>query len=211
MRETVSGLCEFSRARIVCDVSTNGVAGPDGIAVSGTSSVAVAAVAAAEGGNSIRIFLRKRFWRLGKRHSTTKGKSMDRERAKELLPIIQAWLDRKPIEIRWSADKPWHLLLDESVNWDASCEFHIKPEPKYRSFNAEEMPLLVGYSVKHKETGDVSIVARWFAERKVVTTNGKDVTPQQLFENYILLVPTGAFVDGLCQLEEKPCGVLEDA
>lgn len=46
----MSDLCAFSRARIVCGVSTIGVRESVGIAVSGASSVAVAAAAVVEGG-----------------------------------------------------------------------------------------------------------------------------------------------------------------
>ena len=59
---------------------------------------------------------------------------MNRERAKELLPIIEAFADGKEIECRAVRDD----LVDEWVNLDDDeddllcldeCEYRIKPKP----------------------------------------------------------------------------------
>ena len=62
---------------------------------------------------------------------------MTREEAKELMPIIQAWAEGKPIEIY--NNREWKDLIIESANFDCepSC-YRIKPEPKYRPFKTKE-------------------------------------------------------------------------
>ena len=62
---------------------------------------------------------------------------MTREEAKELLPIIQAFAEGKPIEI--GDNKGWKDLIIDSPKFDCkpSC-YRIKPEPKYRPFKTKE-------------------------------------------------------------------------
>ena len=61
---------------------------------------------------------------------------MNREQAKELLPIIQAFAEGKTVQ--YKTEKEWIQTNVPTFNpylW----EYRIKPEPKYRSFaNAEE-------------------------------------------------------------------------
>lgn len=62
---------------------------------------------------------------------------MDREQAKELLPIIQAFAEGRPIEFKDSYGK-WVVGETLAFNWPLK-NYRIKPEPKYRPFvNAEE-------------------------------------------------------------------------
>ena len=65
---------------------------------------------------------------------------MDRNQAKELLPIIKAFGEGKDIEMR---SKNPHAQLNGWAKMDefifGNFEYRIKPEPKYRPFkNAEE-------------------------------------------------------------------------
>lgn len=50
---------------------------------------------------------------------------MNRERAKELLPIIQAFVDGKDIEVKGSVT--WMSI--KSPNFGINSEYRIKPEP----------------------------------------------------------------------------------
>lgn len=62
---------------------------------------------------------------------------MDRQRAKELLPVIQAFAEGKTIESKYIKAK----LFSENRNpsFSDDFEYRIKPEPKYRPFkDAEE-------------------------------------------------------------------------
>lgn len=62
---------------------------------------------------------------------------MNREQAKELLPIIQAFAEGKTILVQEDID--WHYLGNESDFNLNPQRYRIKPEPKYRPFaNAEE-------------------------------------------------------------------------
>lgn len=63
---------------------------------------------------------------------------MDREHAKELLPIIQAFAEGKAIQSRYiNGSNIW--LNDNNLSFGDGVEYRIKPEPKYRPFaNVEE-------------------------------------------------------------------------
>lgn len=61
---------------------------------------------------------------------------MDRNQAKRLLPIIQAFAEGKEIECR--VEDKWYKVL-EICNETNPQDYRIKSEPKYRPFaNAEE-------------------------------------------------------------------------
>lgn len=62
---------------------------------------------------------------------------MDRNQAKQLLPVIQAYVEGKQIQHLYNEWKDVDVLdIDLAVNPEL---YRIKPEPKYRPFaNAEE-------------------------------------------------------------------------
>lgn len=66
---------------------------------------------------------------------------MNREQAKELLPIIQAFAEGKTIQVK-SSDGLWYGREDENCEFNFNADpqvYRIKSEPKYRPFaNAEE-------------------------------------------------------------------------
>lgn len=89
---------------------------------------------------------------------------MDREHAKELLPIIRAFAEGKSIEFKDSYGK-W--IKSDLLAFDLPLKnYRIKPEPKYRPFaNAEEcwqeMQKHEPFGwVKDKEVGDYEIITR---------------------------------------------------
>ena len=60
---------------------------------------------------------------------------MTREQAKELLPIIQAWVEGK--NIQFLSDGEWQDINQA----DFTCypdKYRIKPEPRYRPFKTQE-------------------------------------------------------------------------
>lgn len=64
---------------------------------------------------------------------------MDRNQAKQLLPVIQAYIDGKPIQSRCIKGEKSLWYDEEDPSFDDDFEYRIKPEPKYRPFaNAEE-------------------------------------------------------------------------
>lgn len=64
---------------------------------------------------------------------------MDRNQAKELLPIIQAYAEGKAIESRCIKGDTSLWYDDEDPSFDNDFEYRIKPDTTYRPFaNAEE-------------------------------------------------------------------------
>ena len=64
---------------------------------------------------------------------------MNRNQAKALLPIIQAYAEGKAIESRCIKGDTSLWYDDEDPSFDNDLEYRIKPEPKYRPFkDAEE-------------------------------------------------------------------------
>lgn len=91
---------------------------------------------------------------------------MDRNKAKKLLPIIQAYAEGKSIEFSSITDvsKAWREVTDFPLGMIDSFKFRIKPESKYRPFaNAEECWAEMrkhepfGW-IKHKKDGDRSLI-----------------------------------------------------
>lgn len=62
---------------------------------------------------------------------------MTRERAKELLPIIQAYAEGKTIQFRENINNMWEDIICPLFNKSPSA-YRIKPEPKYRPFKSQE-------------------------------------------------------------------------
>jgi hypothetical protein len=65
---------------------------------------------------------------------------MNRQEAKELLPIIQAFAEGKIIQIRKHGEEKYYDSTNSNLNFVLDhYDYRIKTEPKYRSFaNAEE-------------------------------------------------------------------------
>lgn len=61
---------------------------------------------------------------------------MNREQAKELLPIIQAFAEGKTIQVREDID--WCYLGNETDFNLSPQRYRIKPEPMYRPFKDKE-------------------------------------------------------------------------
>lgn len=65
---------------------------------------------------------------------------MNREQAKELLPIIQAFAEGKTIQVK-GPDNRWYDYKNKTckLNFNSDPQSYcIKPEPKYRPFNDAE-------------------------------------------------------------------------
>ena len=98
---------------------------------------------------------------------------MDRNQAKELLPIIQAYAEGKVIESRCIKGDKSLWYDDEDPSFDDEFEYRIKPEPKYRPFkDAEEcwQEMLkhqpFGW-VKSKEDGSRSLITLIISEENI--------------------------------------------
>lgn len=63
---------------------------------------------------------------------------MNRSEAKDLLPIIQAFVEGRKIEYRELGEEHWSGTSTPTFDIESN-EYRIKPSPKYRPFaNAEE-------------------------------------------------------------------------
>ena len=74
---------------------------------------------------------------------------MNRESAKKLWPIIQAYSEGKTIQVLTHITNEWLDVYEPVFNTVKPEHYRIKPEPKYRPYNNEEMRNLVGKAVVH--------------------------------------------------------------
>lgn len=110
---------------------------------------------------------------------------MNRERAKKLLPIIEAFADGKEIECYSELGDRW-LDISEPA-WQDTVKYRIKPDPQYRPFNCGELQRIVGKVVKYID-GSVSMITGAYKER--VSCEGRTISASGLLENYVF-VDTG--------------------
>jgi hypothetical protein len=80
---------------------------------------------------------------------------MDRERAKELLPIIQAFAEGRAIERRLKNGSQWYVI--EYPNWmHEDAEYRIKPEPpKPREWWINDYGNSLAIPVESRESADL--------------------------------------------------------
>ena len=130
---------------------------------------------------------------------------MTREEMKKLLPIMQAWVDGKIIQV-WTNDT-W---VDEEYPcfFEELSQFRIKPESKYRPFKTqkecwEEMHKHPDFGwVKGNVTGEYKQVNRVFGYKTELIFNisynsPADYSPEMMFDSY-------TFTDG------TPFGIKEE-
>lgn len=120
---------------------------------------------------------------------------MNREQAKKLLPIIQAFAEGKTILVQEDID--WRYLSDDADFNLNPLRYRIKPEPKYRPFtNADEcwqemqkhQPF--GW-IKGKEGEHQSLITSIIADEEEVYINGiSGFVLDEIMEHY-------TFADGL--------------
>ena len=138
---------------------------------------------------------------------------MNRQQAKELLPIIQAFAEGKTIQYYCKSENPhWIDMEPNEVNQnvdfsDDTSRYRIKPEPKYRPFANikecwEEMQKHqpFGY-VKDKKVNDYYIIDGVYYSDDfncpVASMSGEAFTYKEMIDNYL-------FADG------TPFGIKEE-
>ena len=114
---------------------------------------------------------------------------MDRQQAKELLPIIQAFAEEKNIEYRNKGfNEDWKKVTKIPELSFKSFEYRIKPEPKYRPFvNTEEC---WAEMQKHQPFGWLKVIrenartiVNYIHNKGVIFSNGS-VSFERMFDNY---------------------------
>jgi len=68
---------------------------------------------------------------------------MTRERAKELLPVIQAFAEGKEIQSKLTGDSYCIWARADEPQWSAAHDYRIKPEPKMRPMTRGEILYMI--------------------------------------------------------------------
>lgn len=121
---------------------------------------------------------------------------MNKEQAKDLLPIIQAYVEGKTIESRCIKGDTSLWYDDNNPSFDEDFEYRIKPEPKYRLFkNTEEC---FEEMKKHQPFGWIKDINHQYFN--IITLSGDTATTFQYDEveyyEYQRLMNKYTFADG---------------
>ena len=84
---------------------------------------------------------------------------MNRERARELIPIIQAFADGEDIDAR-GADGEWvSLEADEDLLCLDECDYRIKPKPRefYIEFWPKAAPTVTCLDSQSQKVGRIKV------------------------------------------------------
>ena len=133
---------------------------------------------------------------------------MTREKAKELLPIVQAYAEGKEIEYR-GLDGAW--LDNDDMDFNPNWTYRIKPEPKYRPFkDIDELiatwQKMMGYSAKantrpliwvKNKTSHLTFAITGFGNIDTVFVADDRVDLSMVFSDYTFL-------------DESPFGCIEE-
>lgn len=129
---------------------------------------------------------------------------MNRDEARQLLPIIQAFAEGKTVQCRLGISYAWEDIIS-NVNFLLHAHnYRIKPEPVWRAWKTDEGPSFFIARTKYTECQPFP----WFACRKVANGSyrvGADpvnqfLTNEQLFNHYWMVAEDGT---------EHPCGIVE--
>ncbi len=132
-------------------------------------------------------------------------------RAKELLPVIQAFAEGKKIQFKDSVTQKWADGDQFSFDY-SSYQYRIKPEPKWRAWKPSEVPrafMVASKSDPHTD-GKWQVAEKGYSSHIIVIDGGwhlsdktachRHITPEELFDQFVQIHPDGS---------HTPCGVLE--
>lgn len=128
---------------------------------------------------------------------------MNRDQAKALLPIIQAFAEGKEIQFRFDGGNWSPCDKDISFQYNAS-NYRIKPEPKWRPWEPAECP--VYFIVRNKDSARLAVACKQEGYNHVRAwangygDNGATVEMYDLFTDFLRVHENG---------RETPCGVQE--
>ena len=121
---------------------------------------------------------------------------MNRSEAKDLLSIIQAFVEGRKIEYRELGEEHWSETSTPTFDIESN-EYRIKPEPKYRPFKDkeecwQEMQKHQPFGwIKGKEGEHHSLITSIIADEEEVYINGiSGFVLDEIMEHY-------TFADGL--------------
>ena len=114
---------------------------------------------------------------------------MDREQAKELLPIMQAFADGKKIETRYDI---YDWTETEVLHLESNNEYRIKPEPKYRPFKSQEEC----WNEMHKHPDFGWVTDGYYKSTICVKSNSIVITISSYEYSFVKAFETHKFTDG---------------
>jgi hypothetical protein len=76
---------------------------------------------------------------------------MTKEQIRQLIPILQAWLDGKRIQQTCRSGNNWWLCDEENFPLDNNCDHRIKPEPREFYVKLNDAGNLVEYGLTSSE------------------------------------------------------------
>ena len=129
---------------------------------------------------------------------------MNRNQAKDMLPIIQAYAEGKAIESRYIKGDKSLWYDDEDPSFDDDFEYRIKPEPKYLPFR--NMERCLEEMQKHQPFGWIKRNGYWYNIISTGITNVKIIDTRGAISTLCFddLLSHYSFVDG------TPFGIKEE-
>ena len=129
---------------------------------------------------------------------------MNRNQAKDMLPIIQAYAEGKAIESRCIKGDKSLWYDDEDPSFDDDFEYRIKPEPKYLPFR--NMERCLEEMQKHQPFGWIKRNGYWYNIISTGITNVKIIDTRGAISTLCFddLLSHYSFVDG------TPFGIKEE-
>lgn len=101
---------------------------------------------------------------------------MTREKAKDILPFITAYVEGKTVQFKTGAGE-WATFDMRHIFGSAKREFRIKPEPEHVLMTTDDLPPVA--RLKEGSTGIVERVTRITAKKALCTENWQ-ATPETL-------------------------------
>lgn len=123
---------------------------------------------------------------------------MTTDRAKQLLPVIQAYAQNKSVQYKEQNTDKWITILPPfTASWSDKYDYRIKPEPKYIPFTFEDRDMFKDRWIYSKEYGNLTKIIHIEDDsvRSVTIGTGDDFSYSELLNLY-------TFEDG------TPCGKL---
>lgn len=130
--------------------------------------------------------------RVGKQSIQMEGIKMTREKTKEAIRVMQAYVDGKEVESVNRRGIVWMRAPEPCWDW-LNCDYQIKPTPVLRPWTADEVPL--GAQVRSKSYHP--------DHRSLITTSGNPMHREGLLNGYEHSLDGGK--------TWKPCGVEEES
>ena len=113
---------------------------------------------------------------------------MTKEKIKELLPIIEAYINGKQIQSKTS-ETEWQTCMDPK--WFDCCEYRIKPDKKLVPFTFEDRKLFIGQIIQSKTCQRIELIS------SATLNHVNGTTYRSLLENWTFLdnSPCGKYIE----------------